>query len=334
MEYNSMIRKLIRGMPLNEKDIKCIVDSIDKRDFDEVQLSALLCSMESKGHTSEEVCYFTRQLFRKAVTVDLGEGCVDVCGTGGDHKGTFNISTASVFVIAGAGARVAKHGNKAVSSASGSFDALASLGIDIGADPDKSVKCFRETGIAFLYAPYHHPVFRNIAPLRKRLGIRTIFNITGPLLNPAGVKNQLIGVFDPSLTDVVAGAMKMMGVNRGMVVNGGGLDEITITGRTKATEIREGRIVSRGIHPQDYGMKIGRLSDLRVRTGEESAAVIERVLKGEASPRRDIVVLNSAAGILVSGLAEDFDSAVMMARDSIDSGKALAKLEKTREVMK
>ncbi|MFO8015872.1 MAG: anthranilate phosphoribosyltransferase [Candidatus Woesearchaeota archaeon] len=334
MAHSLMIRKLIKGNPLSEGDVMEIVESISNRSFDELQLSGLLCSMESKGYTPEELFYLKKYLMKKTLSVDLGDGAIDVCGTGGDHKGTFNISTASVFVAAGAGARIAKHGNRAVSSASGSFDALKSLGIKIVNDQEKSFKCFRKTGISFLYAPYHHPVFRNIAYLRKRMGVRTVFNIIGPLLNPAGVKRQVVGVFDPALTEVVAGAMKISGVTRGMVVHGGGLDEITITGSTKVTEIKDGNLVSYRISPEDYGMRKSKISDLRAKTSDKSAALIESVLKGEISSRRDIVVLNSAAGIIVSGLAEDFGSAVNIAQDSIDSGMAMNKLEEVREAMR
>ncbi|MFA6269221.1 MAG: anthranilate phosphoribosyltransferase [archaeon] len=325
-----ILKKLIRKEDLNETDVEDIVSNIEQNTFVPNQLAGILCALETKKPTPNEITYFVEKLIKKAETINLGEDCIDVCGTGGDEKNTFNISTATMFVAAGAGAKLAKHGNKAVSSNSGSFDVLEALGVNtlnLTKDPKKVMK---KTGIAFLFAQKHHPIFKNIGPLRKELGVKTIFNLLGPLLNPSRVKKQLMGVFNSELTETVAEVMKKTGVQRAMVVNGEGLDEITITGKTKITQLNEGKITTTYFDPKEYGFNYAKIEELRANTKEESAKIILSVLKGEKSAKRNVVVLNAAAALIVSGKTMDFKEGIKLAEKSIDSGAALKKLEELK----
>ena len=322
--------KLIQKQDLTEQDIRLIVNSIEDNDFEESRLAGILCLLESKGVCADELFYFIQNLMEKAKTIDLGDNCIDICGTGGDKKGTFNISTAVTFVIAAAGVKVAKHGNRAVSSSSGSFDVLEALGINIDSDADTYTKA----GIKFLFAQKHHPVFKNIGPLRKKLGIKTIFNMMGPLLSPANVKLQLMGVFSPDITELIAETMKMKDIKKAMVVHGDGLDEITITNKTKITELDNNNIKSYYLDPSEYGLSHDSLDKLIVKNKEESAQLILEVFKGKTGPARDIIVLNAAAALVVVGKATGFKESIGLAQDIIDSGKAMEKLEQIRSLMR
>jgi len=326
-----LISKLIKKEDLSKEDVIRVVDSIEKNDFEPLQLGELLIALESKGVTADELYYFVEQLIKKAVIVDVSGDCIDVCGTGGDGKKTFNVSTAASFVVAGCGVKVAKHGNKAISSKSGSFDALDEL--KIKADIEKNKNCLENAGIGFFFAPQHHPVFKNIAEVRKNLGVRTIFNMIGPLLSPCKVKRQLIGVFDLNLTELIAETMKKNGIEHGMVVHGNGLDEITIDGKTKITELKDGEIKTYDIGPKDFGLEEGLTEELVVSSAKESSDVITNVFNGKKSSARNIVVLNAAAGLIVAGEAKDFNEGVKMAQDCIDSGKAIEKLKSVQEIM-
>ncbi|MEK6959097.1 MAG: anthranilate phosphoribosyltransferase [archaeon] len=322
-----MLKKVIRREELDENDVSTLVGAIEQNNFVPTQLAGLLCALETKRVTPNELSLLVEKLIEKAELVDLGDGCIDVCGTGGDERNTFNISTATMFVIAGAGVKVAKHGNRAVSSSSGSFDVLEALGINttnITANPKISLE---KTNIALLFAQKHHPLFKNVGPLRKELGIKTVFNMMGPLLNPAKTKRQLMGVFSPDLTETIAEVMKKRGIERAMVVNGDGLDEITITGKTKITELDNGKMKTYYFDPKDYGFSYGKFEDLAVKNKEESAKVVLEILGGKRSCRRDIVVLNSAAALIVAGKTKDFKQGIKMAEDTIDSKKALKTLE-------
>jgi len=327
-----ILKKVTQGEELNENDVNEIVTSIEQNTFIPTQLAGLLCALETKKLTSSEIALLVEKFIQKAQTVDLGNDCVDVCGTGGDGKNTFNISTATMFVIAGAGIKVAKHGNKAVSSSSGSFDVLEALGvntIDITANPKETMN---KTKIAFLFAQKHHPLFKNVGALRKELGVKTVFNLMGPLLNPAKTIKQLMGVFKPELTEIIAEVMKKRGIERAMVVNGEGLDEITITGKTKITELNKGKITTYYFDPKEVGIKYAKFSELEVKTKEESAQIILEVLKGKNGAKRDIVVLNAAAALIVAGKAKDFKEGIKLAEESIDSGKALKALEGLKKI--
>jgi len=329
-----IIEKLIRKEDLNRDDIRYITDCIKNNKLDNVQFPAMLCGLEIKGITAEELQLFVDELIKSAVLIKCSDDCIDICGTGGDKKNTFNISTATVFVIAGCGVKVAKHGNRSVSSKSGSFDVLEELGININPDLTNNLRSLDKSGVCFMFAQKHHPIFKNIAEIRKKLGIRTIFNIIGPLLNPAQVKKQLIGVFDPKLTELMAEVLRNKGMKRAMIVHGDGLDEITITGKTKITELNKGKILTYYLDPKDYGFDYGNFDELKVNNKKESVEAIIELLKGKKSKKRDIVVLNSAAALIIAGKASNFNEGIILAEISIDSGRAFQKLEQIRGMLR
>jgi anthranilate phosphoribosyltransferase len=327
-----ILKKLIRKEELNEADIDAIIKGIEENTFNPIQLGGILTALEAKKVSPNELSLLIEKLIKKAELIDLGEDCIDVCGTGGDEKQTFNVSTATMFITAGAGAKVAKHGNKAVSSNSGSYDVLETLGINMTNAISKPKETLEKTGIAFLFAQKHHPLFKNVGQVRKELGVKTIFNVMGPLLNPAGAKKQLMGVFNPEITETIAKVMKMRGIKHAMVVNGEGLDEITITGKTKISELKNGKISTYYFDPKEYGFKYAKIEELQAKTKEESAGIILEILKGKKSAKRDIVVLNAAAALIIAGKAKNFKEGIKLAEKSIDSGKALEKLEELKKI--
>jgi len=327
-----ILKKLIRKEELNEKDIDKIVSEIEQNKYSTAQMAGILCALESKKVTANELVMLVDKLIQKAATIELGKDCIDVCGTGGDEKQTFNVSTAAMFVVAGAGIKVAKHGNRAVSSNSGSYDVLEALGINMGNITAKPKETMEKTNIAFLFAPNHHPLFKNIGPLRKELGIKTVFNLMGPLLNPAKAKKQLMGVFNPEITETIAEVMKKRGIERAMIVHGKGLDEITTTGKTKISELKNNKINTYYFDPKEFGISYANIEELKAKTKEESAEIILEILKGKKSKKRDIVVLNAAAALIIAGKAKDFKEGIKLAEESIDSGKALKILEELKKV--
>jgi len=354
-----MIDKLIKKQELDKNEVKYICSQIENNEFDEIQLSSLLVALQSKGVSSDELTYFVDEMMSKAVLIEKNaseeyKDCIDLCGTGGDKTSsisTFNISTATVFVVAACDVKIAKHGNRSVSSKSGSVDVLEALGINISLDEEKAEICFNKTGIRFLYACKHHPVMKNISTVRKRLGIKTIFNMIGPLLNPANVEKQLLGVFDPKLTELFAMVLKRKDVKRAMVVHGNSLDELTITGKTKITELNNGKIDTYEFDPFDNSIgicnstnkstendfKYGTLEELRADTKEDSAQIIKDIFSGKKTDRKDIsrrniVVLNSAAALIIAGKVSNFKEGIEMAKQVIDSGKVLDKLNQVIEI--
>jgi anthranilate phosphoribosyltransferase len=255
------------------------------------------------------------------------EFIVDTCGTGGDAAMTFNISTAAAFVVAGCGITVAKHGNRSVSSKSGSADVLKALGVNIEVEIELVEECIREVGIGFLFAPLLHGAMKYAAPVRREIGIRTIFNILGPLTNPAGARHHVLGVYDPILTDIMAQVLNNLGSKHAFVVSGDdGLDEITLTDMTKITELKDGDIKTYHVSPEDFGFERCSLEDIRGEGPEENAKIIRDVLEGKKGPHRDIVLLNAAAGITAVAKARSLEEGVAIAHGSIDSGAALKKL--------
>jgi anthranilate phosphoribosyltransferase len=263
------------------------------------------------------------------VDVRKGEILMDTCGTGGDGSGTFNVSTASAFVVAGAGVVVAKHGNRSISSKCGSADVLEAAGVALDLNPEQVGRCIREIGIGFLFAPVLHGAMKYAIGPRREIGIRTIFNILGPLTNPAGANVQVIGVFDRKLTEPLANVLGKLGTKRALVVHGeGGLDELTVTGPTRISELKNGKVASYMITPQEMGLPTAMLVELRGgETAAESAVQLRSVLLGTPGPKRDMVLLNSGAALMVAGLAEDVQGGVKLAAEIIDSGKAAQKLE-------
>ena len=294
-----------------------------------VAAGALLVALRTKGETAGEIAAAARALLARAVLVPCDDPrTLDVCGTGGDGAGTFNVSTAAAFVVAGAGVPVAKHGNRAASSRAGTIDVFEALGVRADLPIPDAARVLREVGIAPFFARRAHPAMAALAPVRAELGIRTLMNALGPLLNPAGVKRQLVGVYDRALLPTLAAALRELGAVRALVVHGAdGLDEITVTGRTFAVELHQGRLVDRTIEPEALGIPLARPEDLRGGDAAENAALVRGVLAGEPGPRRDVVALNAAAALVVADAALDLAEGLSLARRSIDSGAAAARLD-------
>jgi anthranilate phosphoribosyltransferase len=296
----------------------------------QVQLAAILMGLHVKTESVSEIAAAAAVMREFSTKVDVGPAgnLVDTCGTGGDKAHTFNISTTAAFVAAAAGARVAKHGGRAVSSQSGSADVLEGLGVNLALTPDQVGQAIREVGVGFMFAPNHHPAMKYAAPVRKELGMRTILNILGPLTNPAGAPSQVMGVFHQDLVGIQARVLKMLGSKHVMTVHGHeGLDEITITGPTFVAELKHDFITEYTIEPKQFGLDTAPLEAIQVKDAAESRARMESVLANEAGPSRDIVVLNAAAALYVSGKAGSLWDGVAAARDAIASGAARAKLD-------
>ncbi len=325
---------ILNGKDLTFEQAKALQDTIFEGQVTEVQIAAFLAMMRMKRATSGEIAGLAQSLRDHAVRVKVDfENLIDTCGTGGAVVKTFNISTASALVAAGAGAYVAKHGNRGITSRCGSADVLEELGVKIDPGPETVAQCIREARIGFMFAPKFHPAMRFVQPIRKSLDFRTAFNILGPLANPAGVKAQVMGVSDAELLDRIVESLKMLGAKRAMVVHGQGMDEISLLGKTRIVELRDGKITSFELNPADYGIANASIDALGSGDAIANAAVIREILAGkERGPRRDIVVLNAAAAIVVAGLADGLARAIPLAEASIDGGKALHCLERLVEV--
>ncbi|HKX00080.1 MAG TPA: anthranilate phosphoribosyltransferase [Bryobacteraceae bacterium] len=295
------------------------------------QISAFLVSLRMKGETVEELVGFARAMRQMAVRIDVGlngETLLDTCGTGGDGQSTFNISTIAAFVVAGAGVRVAKHGNRSLSSQCGSADLLESLGISVTLAPERVAQSIREIGMGFLFAPALHTAMKHAQPVRAELKMRTVFNLLGPLTNPAGATAQLVGAPSAEAAELMAGALAELGLAHGFVVHGSdGLDEITTTGPTLAFEIREGRVERRTIGPEEFGVARAAASDLKGGDKEMNAGIARGILEGAKGAQRDIVLVNASAALVAAGRAREFHEAMEIARKSIDSGAARRKAE-------
>jgi len=295
------------------------------------QIAAFLVALRMKGETVEELVGFARAMRRMAAPIDhqlSGEPLLDTCGTGGDVSGTFNISTIAAFVAAGAGVRVAKHGNRSISSQCGSADLLESLGIRVAASPEQCARAIREVGIGFLFAPAMHTAMKHAHPVRVDLKLRTVFNLLGPLTNPAGANTQLAGTPSAKAAELIAGALAKLGLAHGFVVHGSdGLDEITTTGETLAFEIREHQVERRTLHPRDFGVPVVAPAALKGGDLATNMAIAQEVLSGCRGPRRDIVLVNASAALVAAGKAASFTEAMGLAADSIDSGAAQGKVE-------
>lgn len=325
---------LLNGGDLTFEQAKALQDTIFEGQVTEVQIAAFLAMMRMKRATPGEIAGLAQSLRNHAVRVKADfEHMIDTCGTGGAGVKTFNISTASALVVAGAGAYVAKHGNRGITSRCGSADVLEQLGVNIDPGPDVVAQCIREAHIGFMFAPKYHPAMKFVQPIRKSLDFRTAFNILGPLANPAGVKAQVMGVSDPLLLDRIVESLKMLGARRAMVVHGQGMDEISLLGKTKVVELRDGRIESVELDPAEFGFVGASIDQLGSGDAIANAALIRNILSGkERGPRRDIVILNAAAAIIVAGLVDDFPQAIPLAEYSIDDGKAMNCLETLIEV--
>jgi anthranilate phosphoribosyltransferase len=325
---------------LSRADAHAVMADILAGKCSQSQVAGLLVALHMKGETVEEIVGFAEAMREAATPLNMAggsmldvsgtgrEALVDTCGTGGDASGTFNISTATAFVVAGAGVRVAKHGNRSATSKCSSADVMEALGVNIEVSAERVGRCLQEVGIAFLFAQAMHSAMKHVAPVRRELRLRTVFNLLGPLTNPAGANAQVVGVYSVELVDKLAEALSMLGLHRGFVVHGlDGLDEITITGPTRVAEIREGTVHTFEITPDEFGLKRAGIATLAGGSAAENAELIRRILEGEKSSRRDVVVMNAAAALVAAGKAEHLPGAVLLAEKSIDSGAALAKLE-------
>jgi anthranilate phosphoribosyltransferase len=325
---------ILDGKDLTFDQAQALQDTIFEGQVSEVQIAAFLAIMRMKRATSDEIAGLAQSLRNHAVRVQVDlPNMIDTCGTGGAFVKTFNISTASALVAAGAGAYVAKHGNRGITSRCGSADVLDELGVKIDPGPEVVAACIREAHIGFMFAPKFHPAMRFVQPIRKSLDFRTAFNILGPLANPAGVKAQVMGVSDAELLDRIAESLKMLGAKRAFVVHGQGMDEISLLGKTRIVELRDDWIRAFELDPGDYGISNTSIDVLGSGDAIANAALIRDILAGkEKGPRRDIVLLNAAAAIVVAELADGFAEALPLAQASIEEGKALHCLEKLVEV--
>jgi anthranilate phosphoribosyltransferase len=323
----NIIAKVEKRVDLTEAEAYEVFGEIMSGHAAESDIKAFLVALRDKGETVGEITGAAKVMRQRSLRVRVKGRAVDTCGTGGSPVKTFNISTTAAFVAAGCSVKIAKHGNRAVSSRCGSADVLEVLGVKVDAGPKTVERCMEEIGIGFMYAPVFHRAMKYAAKPRKEIGTRTIFNILGPLSNPAGASGQVLGVYDASLTGVMAKVLKNLGSKRAFVVHGlDGLDEITITGKTKVTELKGGSIRSYFIAPEKFGIKRARLSDIKGGSAEENAGMALSVLRGDLGPRRNVVLLNAAAAVVAGFKAKDIKEGVAMAADSIDSGRALEKL--------
>lgn len=324
------LEKLACGADLSMEETRCVFDRIMAGELTPAQIGAFIMALRMKGETAGEIAGAAESMRRHAVFVDTGGvPVVDTCGTGGDNLNTFNISTAAAFVVAGAGVPVAKHGNRAVSSKCGSADVLAALGVNIECSVDVVEECIHSSGIGFLFAPKLHPAMKYAVGPRKELGIRTIFNMLGPLTNPAGASGQVIGVFAPDLTEPFAHVLKRLGCRRAFVVHGrDGMDEITVTTTSRVTELRDGVITTSELDPARYFEGYHSLDDLMGGDPDVNAGIVRWLLNGEKGAPRDVVAINAAAAIVAGNKAESINDGLEMALESIDSGAAASVLDK------
>ena len=336
---------------LSRAEARAVMTEVLSGKCSDAQIAALLIALRIKGETVEEIVGFAEAIRAAAAPLPIerngleplavsgtgrdalleepsGDSLIDTSGTGGDASGTFNISTATALVTAGAGARVAKHGNRSISSKCGSADVVEALGVNIQLSPQDAARCLREVGICFLYAPNLHPAMKQVQGVRRELRMRTMFNLLGPLTNPARASGQVVGVYSLDLVEKLAEALSMLGLRRALVVHGlDGLDEITITGMTRIAEARAGSVRSYEVEPEEFGMKRATLPEIAGGDANENAEIIRAILDGEKSARRDVVLLNSAAALVAAGKADHIAGAIPLAAKSIDSGAAAGKLQ-------
>ena len=331
--FPELLEKLRRHEDLSSDEAGRAMGLIMDGQAQPAHIAGLLMALALKGERPGEMVGFARAMRQRAVPLPSPvDGVFDTCGTGGDGAQTFNVSTAAAMVVAGAGVRVAKHGNRAVSSRCGSADVFEALGVQLEAPTERVLQAL-EGGLAFFFAPAWHPSMRHAGPTRRELGVRTAFNLLGPLTNPAGARRQLVGVSRPEHTELVARALGELGSERAWVVHGaGGLDELSTFGHTKVSEVRGGMVNTFYVHPADVGLRASTLADLAGGTAEENAVTIERLLDGEDGPRRDVVLLNAGAALLVAGQADSLTDGIRRAGESLDSGRARAALDRLRTI--
>lgn len=333
VSFSDVLNQMLSEKKADGADFCDIFHKLVSGELSDIQAAAFLIALRAKGETSTEIVDAVNELKAQALTFDLPlEYLVDNCGTGGDGANTFNISTTSAFIAAAAGAHVAKHGNRSVSSKSGSADVLEELGVSINLEAEEVKEVIKDCGLGFLFARAYHPAMKNVTPIRAGMGVRTIFNILGPLLNPAQVKRQVIGVFDPSIVESIARALAKLGHVQALVVHGEGLDEFGLHGSNTVAELKEGKVTSYRLTADELGLAMADLESLKGGDPKENAVVTEKILKGqEKGPKRDVAVLNAGATIYVSGKASSLQEGVMLAQAAINEGKAYEVLEKLRQ---
>lgn len=328
-DLKPVLARLSLGERLSEGEAETAFRHIMNGAASEGQIGAFLMALRLRGETTEEIAAGAAVLRERMIPVKAPAGAIDCCGTGGDGKGSYNVSTAVSFVLAGLGLKVAKHGNRALSSKSGAADVLAALGVKLEMPAERIAKAIEEIGVGFMMAPLHHSAMRHVAPVRQALGFRTVFNLLGPLANPAGVRRQLVGVFSKEWTEPVAKVLQRLGSEKAWVVHGSdGLDELTTTGVSHVTELDGGRIRSFEVTPEDAGLPRARLADLTGGDAKLNAFALKALLAGEAGPYRDIVLLNAAACLVIAGRAESLKAGAAEAARAIDDGRAMRALER------
>ncbi|MBI4844630.1 MAG: anthranilate phosphoribosyltransferase [Nitrospirae bacterium] len=326
------ISSLINGKHLSEAEMSGVMRDIMDGKATDAQIASFLTALKLKGETVEEITGAAVVMREKVTPISAPPNTVDTCGTGGDMSHTFNISTTAAVVVSACGVPVAKHGNRSVSSSSGSADVLEALGVKINLEPGKVGQCLSETGFCFMFAPLFHPAMKFAIGPRREIGIRTIFNILGPLTNPAGAKRQVMGVFSDALTETMAHVLKNLGAIRVFIVHGrDGLDEITNTAMTKISELKDGKINTYNLSPEDMGFHKAEKKELAGGDAKDNAKITIEILKGQKGAKRDITIMNAAAALIAGGASDDFADAGRMAAEAIDSGAALKKLEKIIE---
>ena len=317
------IEQLLAGTPLTREQAGNVMDQVMAGEATPVQVAGVLIALRAKGETVEEMAGFVDSMRAHATPLELPNDTIDTCGTGGDRAGTFNISTAAALVAAGAGIPVAKHGNRAASSRCGSADVLEALGVDITLGADGVRRCIEAAGMGFCFAPTFHPAMRHAGPARRELGVRTVFNVLGPLANPGRVRRQALGVGAAALAPLMIRVLQDLGHVRALVFYGeDGLDELTTTGPSRVFELKGGTVTEYELDPEDLGLSRSQPADLQGGTPPENAALLRKVLEGETGPRREVVLLNAAAAVLAAGRAEEWPAAMAVARESLDNGRA------------
>jgi anthranilate phosphoribosyltransferase len=325
----ALIQKVSTGATLTQDEIRAALEIMTDGHATQAQMGAFLMALRVRGETVDEISGAAQMMRSRMIRVEAPKGAVDIVGTGGDSHGTYNVSTCSSLVAAGAGLTIAKHGNRSVSSISGASDVLAALGVKLDIGADHVARALAEAGVGFMWAPMHHPAMKHWAPVRAELGIRTLFNLLGPISNPAGVTRQVVGVFSPQWVEPIAHVLKGLGAEHVWVVHGhDGLDELTTTGATDVAEVKDGRIEIFEVTPADAGLPPAKLSDLRGGDAATNAAAIRDVLAGKPGAFRDIVLLNAAAALIVGGRVETLPEGVALAAEAIASGAAMRALDR------
>ena len=328
-EFKTLIGKVATGATLAREEAALAFDRMMSGEATPSQMGGFLMGLRLRGETVDEITGAVTTMRAKMTKVAAPPEAIDVVGTGGDASGSYNISTCAAFIVAGAGIPVAKHGNRALSSRSGAADVLGALGVKIDLRPDEITRCIYEAGIGFMFAPAHHPAMKHVGPTRIELGTRTIFNLLGPLSNPAGVKRQMVGVFSRQWVEPLANVLKNLGSERAFVVHGSdGLDEITTSGATAVASLEDGKVTTFEIKPEDVGLKSARREELRGADADTNAKALTEVLKGRKSAFRDVALLNAAAAIVVAGKAKDLKDGLAVATKSLDSGEAEGRLDR------